>query len=166
MDKNEIIIYIQNSMEIETYCKSIRPLDWEELKSELILQLFDMKENKIILAYRGNFLEYLCFKIIKRISYGTIKSTGIFYKNNIVLTDDIFPEIIDNNEDLERISRIWEIVEREHWYQKILFTDYYKKGMTLKQISDKYGINIKSVFYAISRLKNKIKNIINEEENR
>jgi len=166
VNKNEIIIYIHNNIEIETYCKSIRPNDWEELRSELILQLFNMSENKIIIAYNGNFLEYLCFKIIKRISYGTIKSTGIFYKNNIILTNDIFPDIVEFNDKKEMVDRIWEIVEKEHWYQKILFTDYYKKGMTLKQISEKYGINIKSVFYAIKRLKIKIKNIINEEESR
>lgn len=164
MNKEQIIVSIYCNPNIENYCRTIKPDDWEELKSELIIQIFKISEATLIDANNQNFLEYLCFKIIKRITYGTIKSTGIFHKSGIVVFGEHnFVDQSAPNHD-EILRKIWDMVDKEHYYAKTLFTEYYRDGLTLKEISKKYGINLKSIHYTIKKLRNKIIKQINEEK--
>ena len=157
MTKDEIIKWAYHNQNIKEYCKTIYPNDWEELLSELIIQLYKINYEKLLIAYQQNFLEYTCFTISKRIVYGNISGTGIFYKrkNTTELTGEVESKN-DINDDNEKIEMIYEIVESTHWYSKILFKEYYQQGLKLREISDKYGINPKSIHYTIKRLRNDI----------
>lgn len=163
MHKNDIIVAVYQNIRIDTYCKKINSNDWEDLKAELISQLMKMSEQKLLIAFNHGFLEYLCFKIIKRINYGGIKSAALFYKKIVFINEDEIPEIASNDDhDPENSQKVWEIVEKEHYYQKTLFKDYYQNGLNYRQISEKYGINLKSIYYAVNQLRKKIKNKLNE----
>lgn len=160
MNRDEIIVHIFTNDNIERYCRKLYFNEWEELRSELIIQLYKMKLNKLIAAHDNNFLEYLCFTICKRIKLGNIKDTGVFHKkadwNELgdVADDDIEIEI-------DKSEMIRNMVDGEHWYSKTLFCHYYIDGYNLREISSMYGINIKSIHYSINKLKNKIKERIN-----
>lgn len=161
MNKETIILWIYNNKKIERYCKSICPNDYQELISELVIQIYKMDYQKLLLAYNTNYLEYLCFTISKRIIYGNISSSGIFYKRRQTseLQDNHLDikDIIDEEEQ-EILERIKELIERKHWYGKTLFKLYYVEGYNLREISEKYGLNIKSIHYAIDKIKKEIKN--------
>ena len=158
MTKEEIILSIYNNDAIIKYCKSLYYAEWEELRSELIIQLYKMKDNKLYQAYYNKFLEYLCFTICKRIKVGHVNDTGIFYKHNSVehISGEILQDIIQIEPD-DATDRIHDILENQHWYGKTLFKHYYVDGYNLREISEMYGINIKSIHYSINKLKNEIK---------
>lgn len=125
-----------------------------------------MEELKLVVADRGGFLEYLCFKVIKRITLGNVKDTGIFKKGNINWGDLEGVDIEVEGEDFSlRLNEIWEIVDSSHWYDKILFKAYFSEGLNYRQISEKYGINQKSIYYSVNKMKNKIKSNFNDRDN-
>lgn len=161
MTKDQIITQINNNDKIIKYCKAISGAEWEELKSELLIQLYKMDYQKLLLAYQGNYIEYTCFTICKRISYGNISGTGIFYKKQIYDCIDDNVHIMEEedwkgNQDNDRLNRINELIENKHWYGKTLFKLYYTEGYNLREISDRYGINIKSIHYIINKMKKEI----------
>ena len=126
-----------------------------------------MPEEKLTEYYSKNCLMYICFTIIKRIKYGTITDTGLFYtKEKLVLEffDDYYnmrEEVSEENIDLGK--KLESEISNLHWYHKILFEMYYKDNFTLKQISEKTGINIKSIHYAIKKTRIKLKKKLKEE---
>jgi DNA-directed RNA polymerase specialized sigma24 family protein len=160
MTKDEILIYIYNNKSIIAYCKTICPYDWEELKSQLIIQLVKMPDYKLLQAQQKNYLEYLCFVISKRILSGRVKDSGEFYlsKNHLSLEEgyglDITEEDFVNNDKIERIEVE---VNKLHWYAKTLFNYHYKDGYKLREISEMTGINLKSISYTINKTKKELK---------
>jgi len=164
MNRDKIIEDIYFSSSIISYCKTMSR-DWEELKSQLIIQLLKMKEEKLMNAYNKNYMEYMCFVICKRIVYGRVKGSGTFYmkKKNESLEEGWGWDIIDDNYNENfYLDDIESEVNKEHWYDKILFNEYYKEGYNYREISEKYGINIKSISYTINKTKKKIKKRVEE----
>ncbi len=170
MNKNKLILEIWNNESILKYCRVVGGNNWEELRSELIGQLYKMKYNKLLNAYNNNFLEYMCFTIVSRIKGGHVVDTGMFYKHSSVFLEtdaDIVVETSPEEQDITKVyERILELVDEQHWYSKTLFKHYYIEGMKLKEISEKYGINMKSIHYAIGKVKSEIKKQIeNDRDN-
>ena len=165
MTKDEILIYIYNNQKIIAYCKTICYNDWEELKSQLIIQLVKMPDYKLLQAQQRNYLEYLCFVICKRIIAGRVKDSGEFYLNkaHLSLEEGYGLDIVEENSvDNEKLDKIEHEVQRLHWYAKTLFNYHYKDGYKLREISDMTGINLKSVSYTINKTKKEIKNKLKE----
>ena len=79
MNKNEILEYVLKNKNIEAYIKSLT-FDYQELKSDLIYQLIKIEETKLVGVWNGNYIEYFCFTICKRIKFGNIKDSEFFYK--------------------------------------------------------------------------------------
>jgi hypothetical protein len=164
MTKDKIIEDIYFNKSIIAYCKTMSG-EWEELKSQLIIQLINMKEDKLMNAYDKKYMEYMCFVICKRIVYGRVKGSGMFYMANRTSSLDegygwdIIDETYVTNPYLDMIEAE---VNKEHWYDKILFNEYYKDGYNYREISEKYGINIKSIAYTINKTKKQIKKRIEE----
>lgn len=164
--ENDIIHEIWTNPNIESYCKALNYSDWAELRQEFIVQILNMDQKKLKVAKDEGFLEYLCFKIIKRIVLGNIKGTGIFRKNKVEYIDLV--DIVETPESSSfeyNISDIMDIVERSHWYDKILFKEYYIEGLNLRQISEKYKINSKSIHYTVNKMRKKIKKNLNDKFN-
>lgn len=157
--RNEIYQYVYFNEKIINYCKSISK-NWEELKSELLIQLTKMNYNKLVNAYNNGYIEYLCFMICKRIKLGTIAKTGIFRQSEFVkLNNNILYE--NNNDEFSiDIDDFNKIINTLNWYDKALFDLFYIKKMTLKEISEKVGINPKTIYSSISKSKLYIKNEI------
>lgn len=164
MTKDEIIEWVFKNQNIKKYCQVLCskkgiPNDWSDLHAELIGQIYKMNYEKLLLARQGNFLEYIAFTISKRILYGNVKGSGIFYKPRSTEEIEVFDEEIYElyqDRSNERLEYIFEIVEGSHWYSKTLFKEYYQNGMKLREISEKYGINPKSIHYSIKKLKEEI----------
>lgn len=169
MTKDEIILKVYKNESIDKYCKAIDHNNWQELKSELVSQLYLMKDKKLYQAYYNGFLEYLCFTICKRIKYGNIADTGVFYHHSspYLLSDvEIKTDIEDTDTDYtDVLQKVLDLLDEQHWYSKILFKHYYIEGLKLREISELYGINIKSIHYAIGKVKSEIKKQIENDNN-
>jgi DNA-directed RNA polymerase specialized sigma24 family protein len=162
MNQRQLIEICWRNEEIRLYCRALvgskeRFFDWEELLHELIIQLYKMDEEKLMTAARCNYLEYLCFTIIKRIWAGNISETGIFKKriDNFELKVD-FEEIIEESHNF-LIDELGEEISKLHWYNATLLK-MYLEGFNLREISEKTGINLKSVHYALKKTRTIIKN--------
>lgn len=161
MNKDELIVMIYQSDVIIRYCKTIHP-EYDELKSQLIIQLIQMPEHKILTAHQNNYLEYMCFVICKRIVAGRVKGSGMFYlaKNHLSIQEgwgiDKTDESIEDD-SLKKIDDINDIINNSHWYNKILFNFHYKDGYKLREIAEMTGINLKSVAYTIKKTRDEIK---------
>lgn len=164
MTKDQLITNLYTNEKIKKYCKTICPNDFEELHSELIIQLYKMPWDKLLLASTSGYIEYLTFTVCKRILYGNISGSGIFYKRNkVIQIEDDIQSNWESDDSNDKIAHIYEIVEGTHWYYKILFKEYYQNGMKLREISAKYGINEKSIHYAIKKLRDQIKKKIQQD---
>jgi len=170
MRKDEIIVLMLKSKHIELYCRAIYGrkkmwCDWEELRSEMIMQLYKMKDERLFDAYNCGYLEYVCLTICKRIALGTISDTGIF--NQKVKFDELKGDFIDDNtpNHSEKIEDMLGEIRNLHWYDRALM-EYTLEGMKLREISDLTGINLKSVHYTVKKSKNKIKKNLNNKYGR
>ena len=167
--KNDLILYIWNKKEIILYCKSVGKNKWEELRSDLIMQLYKMDFNKLLMAYNNNYLEYTCFTICSRIKKGKVPDTGLFYQQrsvNLEIDEEYKYDIEDKNQDItELYNKFLTLVDEQHWYNKTLFKHYYIEGLKLREISELYNINIKSIHYAIEKVKCEIKKQIEDDNN-
>jgi hypothetical protein len=166
MTKEEIIILVYNNTNVIRYCKTIHP-EWEELKSQLVIQLMNMKDIKLFNAVNNNYLEYLCFVICKRIVAGRVKDTGMFYlaKNHLSIQEGWGVDVSVEEETNDYIDKIDNIVNNQHWYDKTLFNYHYKMGYKLREISEMTGINLKSIAYTIKKTRDKIKKELNDDRN-
>lgn len=169
--KNEIVTYVWNNQNINSYCKAIDYKNWEELKSELINQVYKSELQKLIIAHQNGFLEYLLFTIISRIKKGRIKDTGMFYQRGSVTQkgDNLEYQswdLEDRSINIEKLyKRVLDQIDLHHWYESTLFKEYYIEGLKLKEIAKKYNINIKSIHYAIQKVKVEIKKQIQNDDN-
>ena len=161
MTKNEIIVSMYGSDIILRYCRTIHP-EYDELKSQLIIQLIQMPEHKLITAEEKGYLEYLCFVICKRIAAGRVKGSGMFYlaKNHLSIQEGYGLDKAEEPEesvDSDKIDRITNLINNTHWYNKTLFNYFYIDGYKLREISAMTGINIKSIAYTIKKTREEIK---------
>jgi hypothetical protein len=161
MSKDEIIVQMYQSDVIIRYCRAITN-EYDELKSQLIIQLIQMPESKLITAEQKGYLEYMCFVICKRIVAGRVKGSGMFYlaKNHLSIQEGWGVDKADDSgeeETLKKIDDINDIINSTHWYNKILFNFHYKDGYKLREISEMTGINLKSVAYTIKKTREEIK---------
>ena len=114
MTKNEIIVSMYGSDIILRYCRTIHP-EYDELKSQLIIQLIQMPEHKLLTAEQKGYLEYMCFVICKRIAAGRVKGSGMFYlaKNHLSIQEgwgvDKTDESIEDD-SLKKIDDINDII--------------------------------------------------------
>ena len=167
MNKNDIVTEVYYNQNIKKYCRCLTN-DWEELISNLIIQLMNMNETKLFKAYNDKYLEYICMTICKRIFYGTVPGTGMFYRkdrtNNIIISDYVVEDIVEEEDTYyEGLDRIEEILTTLHWYDKILFNYYYKDGYKLREIEDLTSINLKSIHANIKKTKEYIKKKLKED---
>ena len=161
MTKDEIIVEMYQSDVILRYCRTITN-EYDELKSQLIIQLMNMPDHKLLTAKQKGYLEYMCFVICKRIVAGRVKGSGMFYmaKNHLSIQEGWGVDMADENseeETLRKIDDINDIVNNCHWYNKILFNFHYIDGYKLREISEMTGINLKSVAYTIKKTREEIK---------
>jgi hypothetical protein len=166
MNKDEIIVMVYTNDAVIRYCRAIHP-EYEELKSQLIIQLINMKEIKLLNAVNNNYLEYLCFVICKRIVAGRVKDSGMFYlnKNHLSIQEGYGVDVSIEEEKNDYIDEIEAIVNNQHWYDKTLFNYHYKQGYKLREISEMTGINLKSIAYTIKKTRDKIKKELNDNRN-
>jgi hypothetical protein len=155
--KHKIIEEIYLNKNLDDYYQYINPINNEELKQEVIMQLYNMNDNLFNDYVDKKILIYVVMTIAKRISYGTVKNSGIF--SAVKMTELNFDiedlSIVDNTESM--LNKIKNGVDNLHWYDKTIFKLYYEDGMKLKDISEATGINIKSIHYSISKSRKKIK---------
>jgi hypothetical protein len=165
MNKDDIIVMVYNNDSVVRYCRAIHP-EWEELKSQLIIQLMDMKEIKLFNAVDNNYLEYMCFVICKRIVAGRVKGSGMFYlnKNHLSLQEGYGADVTTEDvEESDYIDQIEQIVNSVHWYDRTLFNYHYRSGYKLREIAEMTGINLKSIAYTIKKTRDKIKKELNDD---
>ena len=158
MNKDEIIVEMYQSDIILRYCKAITP-EYDELKSQLIIQLIQMPDSKLFTAKQKGYLEYMCFVICKRIVAGRVKGSGMFYmaKNHLSLEEGYGVDVSVEEERNDYLEKIENITNNTHWYSKTLFNLHYKDGYKLREISEMTGINLKSVAYDIRKTREHIK---------
>lgn len=165
MTKDEIILYVYQSQDVVRYCMAICFNDHEELKSQVIIQLYNMPEQKLKDAWNKNYIEYLAIVIAKRILGGRVKGSGDFYlhKNHLSLSEGYGLDVADEpSSSNEKLVLIEDIVNSTHWYSKALWNYHYVDGYKLREISEMTGINLKSVAYTISKTRKEIKQRLKE----
>ena len=150
-----MILFIYKSDNVRKYCKTIFPNDFEELLSNIIIQLYKMNENKLKEAFDKGYIEYLSMKIAKRIISGRIKNTGYFYqpKNDLTLEEGYGLDIEDEKEFnyLDLLEEIDKIIKNTHWYDKAIFKYFHVDNLKFKEISKMTGISISSINYSLRK---------------
>ena len=129
MSRNEIIENLYNSAFINDVIKTITSGHQltDDLKAELFLILCEMPEKKIISAWEGKWINYLCIDILKKQYHS---STSPFHKKwrKEKWVDEMYdiPEIkeVDNKDLISKIE--WIVDTKLDIVDKELFKMYFK----------------------------------------
>jgi DNA-directed RNA polymerase specialized sigma24 family protein len=165
MTKDEIILHVYQSPDVMRYCMAICFNDHEELKSQVIIQLYNMPDQKLQNAWNKGYIEYLSIVIAKRILGGRVKGSGDFYlhRSHLSLSEGYGLDVSEPApEQSKKLEQIETITSNLHWYNKTLFNYHYVDGYKLREIAELTGINIKSVAYTIDKTRKEIKKQLKE----
>ena len=129
MSKNEIIENLYNSPFINDVIKNITGGHrlTEDLKAELFLILCEMPEDKIVKAWQGKWINYLCINILKKQYHSSTSPFHTKWRKDTTSneTPDLPEDIEEFNQDL--ITKIEHIVETKlDIVDRELFKMYYK----------------------------------------
>ena len=86
-----------------------------------------------------------------------------YYTTNNTLNNlQNLPEKIERNYNQEKLEQIDKVLDDVYWYDKKVFELYYYESNTLDSLSKKTGISRNSIFNTIDKVRQHIKEKINE----
>ena len=175
--RDEIVLYVYEHKGINKLLKKLIPrYYYEDFKSEIVMIVYNMNEEKLFKAYKEKYLDMLMYRII----YSQWKSsTSPFftkYRNNIgnvnnyktLDLDDVnLMEVEDKefNEYMDqyiysKVDKVKEELTRIDPLDALVFKMYYLDDMTYMEIVDKTGVNYGTIRQMCIRSLEKIKNKI------
>jgi len=198
MNRNNVINYIINSYPINEAIYKIYYKDKskiyidtvDDFKNHFYIQIYEMKEDKLIKAYKEGYLDYLCVRILSNQNKNTssfFKSyrTGIGWTDNKEMINSEHLNNLNTSEQFEfstdsKLSAIEEAIKEIYpmrecigsndWYHYTLYKLYYygtedENGnlsgtLTYKKIEEITNINYLTVRTSVMATTEKIKSII------
>lgn len=157
---NDILLYINDSIEVKNYIRKVVPYQYnEDMLSHLMIQVTNMKEDKVIEEYKHKRLKYLLFGVISKqmdpkclncfyrmyVLPSQYKQIEDFKFEDVVIEEDFRLEMID---DTLRHMKPWKVD---------LFNQYYKEGKKLREIAEERNMNIKTVMGWVYEVRDKVK---------
>lgn len=161
---------------------------YNDFKQSIYLQIFEVKEDKLIDLYKRGELDWFCLKIITNNWTSTTSKFYREYKKNQDLNyswshidDDTIAsdEFEYDDTDLDRVDERYKLEELKdkinyylntqyvdfmsNQYHKTLFELYVYEKKTLKDISELTGITIISISRSVRKTKKYLKKQLTEE---
>lgn len=149
-----------------------------ELISEITLYMLENKE-KVELVIKEGYFKYW---FIRTVTNQVKSSTSPFYRNNVMklgiesgsegieyLSDylmddnDSIQQKIDIEEKIERINKERDEIKC-NWFDREMFTLYYDKGYTYRQIEKEFNIDHVLAFHSVTKLRKELKNRIKNDK--
>lgn len=169
--------YVVNSVPINTaFDRFIEKKDINEFKQHIYLELMTMKNNKLSKAYRGGYIDFLVYSMMRN-QYKS--STSPWAKKNQFVNEinecaDDKLEIVNEKhhefpigclkKEILRLLdlRIWDkYTFLKNQYHKKLFVMYYFEKRTYQEIEKLTGVGMTSIQISVKKSLEYIKNNIN-----
>lgn len=185
MNKNEIIESIYTNKLLNEAIDNIVIFKRyrEDFKSHFILQIMNIKEERLIGLYNRREIDWFCLRVMtnqwksKTSTFWKIYRNNGFGNDNILqYTDDVYGELKEEEKEEENniFTKTESEIEKEvkkilmNQYDEFLINQYHKKlfemrhfdKMTIKQISEKTDIHYRAVLRSIHKTEKYIKNKI------
>jgi len=127
----------------------------EDLKSELFLILMEMPENKVIGAWEGKWLNYLCVNILTK---QWRSGTSPFHKKykKFKWEDGEIDGVEEEGFDIELLDKVMEIVERLPLVERELFKMRWKIGKYDKHFGEWRDKDCKKDIYSYRKVEKKL----------
>ena len=140
-----------------------------QMNPETLLSIFE-KDGKLgiirygTVAIRRSFTSPRSNYYYKYKKYYTkIDSNSNITTNKNAQLENMTSNNIDiSNQNWHKLERIDKALESIYWYDSELFKLYYYEGNTLDSLAEKTGISRNSIFNTIDRVRNELKDILND----
>lgn len=136
----------------------------EDIVQEMYIRL-SKATNECKIISNGEVCKAYIWFALRSTYIDSIRAKKKYTKVNI---DDLLTLENTNNEELfealDKIdSKITEIIDSFHWYDKMLFNLYTNTDKSMRQISTDTGISLSSIFTTISKCTERLKDELNED---
>lgn len=177
MNRDDILIEVFNDSFYKGYAAKLSPKLVDEIQSELIAILAEMDAEKLIQLHSNNELRYYSIAIIRNMVLNKKSPFNKMFNDNhnfdeeFDIADDIDEPSVDFDDDGADclIADIYKFLNNRAsevsgaWYDEGLFKIYFGEDLTLREVSERTGIPLSSVYHNI---KSTMKLIGNEFKDR
>lgn len=135
-------------------CKNKSEAD--DLVQDMYLKLYRYDQSKLVDMHKNGVSKFICVRIINQLFLDSKRKNKkeFFYH---FLED--FTEDVDVLERKEKAEHIRYYMEKLYWFDGRLFDEYVSSEMTMRGLSKATGINLRSIFNAITRAKTELQKL-------
>ena len=130
--------------------------DADDLVQDMYLKLYRYDKVKLDDMHKNGVSKFLCVRIINQLFLDSKRKNKkeFFYH---FLED--FGEDVDALDRQEKADHIRYFMEKLYWFDSRLFDEYVSSEMTMRGLSKATGINLRSIFNAITRAKTELQKL-------
>lgn len=153
----------KNYDKVKGIARNIAPEDYEDLCHEIILQLYDIAEEKLSPLIESGAIR---FWIVRMMLNNYRSSTGRYHVK--------YRRPAERHRELKRYIREWseptdweirenrftaieEAIEKAPWFDAVIFSIYYEAGHSLTTLENETGISRHTLYSSIRRTSNEVK---------
>jgi DNA-directed RNA polymerase specialized sigma24 family protein len=132
----------------------------DDLVQEMYLKLHRYDQTKLKQIVEKGVVKFICIRIINQIFLDGKRKKTVEYPNENI---NIFADFSKDIDKIDTIKHIRSFFDELYWFDSRLFDEYVSNDVTMRQLSDETGIPLRTIWAAINRAKNKLKEITKHE---
>mgnify|MGYP003645827374 CR=1 FL=1 len=156
--------YLENNYDaVKGIARNIAPGDYDDLCHEVIIQLYDIAEEKITPLIESGAIRFWIVRIMLNNYRSKTSRYHYKFRRHVERHRELAHFIREWSEPTEweiregRFEAIENAIENVPWFDAVVFSIYYDQGHSLNTLAAETGISRHTIYSTIKRTKDEIK---------